>query len=98
MYHALVARKTESGVTAAIEERDNSELPPGDVLVAVEYSTVNYKDGLVVTSGGGLVKTWPHVPGIDFAGTVLESNDARYVPGAKVILTGWRVEIGRAHV
>jgi len=91
MYHALVTHKTDAGVTAAIEERDDSTLPAGDVLVAVEYSTVNYKDGLVVTSGGGLVKSWPHVPGIDFAGTVLDSQDACYAPGDRVVLTGWRV-------
>lgn len=91
MYTALVIDKTDAGVTATIEERDETQLPDGDVLVAVEYSTVNYKDGLVVTSGGGLVKTWPHVPGIDFAGTVLESSDGRYVPGDRVVLTGWRV-------
>jgi len=91
MYQALVIHKTESGVSAAVETRDESMLPEGDVLVAVDYSTVNYKDGLVVTSGGGLVKTWPHVPGIDFAGTVLESADARYAAGDAVVLTGWRV-------
>jgi acrylyl-CoA reductase (NADPH) len=61
------------------------------VTVAVEYSTVNYKDGLCLGSGGGLVRTWPHVPGIDFAGTVEASDDPRYAAGDKVILTGWRV-------
>jgi acrylyl-CoA reductase (NADPH) len=91
MYKALVTHKTDSGVTATIEERDDALLPEGDVLVAVEYSTVNYKDGLVVTSGGGLVKSWPHVPGIDLAGTVLDSRDPRYARGDRVLLTGWRV-------
>jgi acrylyl-CoA reductase (NADPH) len=91
MYRALVAQKTDAGVTTLIEERHESQLPAGEVLVSVEYSTVNYKDGLVITSGGGLVKTWPHVPGIDFAGTVLESADGRYAPGDRVVLTGWRV-------
>jgi hypothetical protein len=62
------------------------------VTVDVEYSTLNYKDGLCfLPSGGGLVKSWPHVPGIDFAGTVAESSDDRYSPGDKVILTGWHV-------
>ena len=88
MYKALVTYKTDAGVTASIEDRDDSLLPEGDVLVAVEYSTVNYKDGLVVSSGGGLVKTWPHVPGIDFAGRVIESRDPRYAPGDPVVLTG----------
>jgi acrylyl-CoA reductase (NADPH) len=59
--------------------------------VAVEYSTVNYKDGLVVTGGGGLVKRYPHVPGIDFAGTVVASRHAAHQPGDRVVLTGWRV-------
>ena len=68
----------------------------GEVTVAVEYSTLNYKDGLCLSpSGGGLVRTYPHVAGIDFAGTVQHSDDARYAPGDKVILTGWRV--GEAH-
>lgn len=91
MYHALVTHKSDAGISAVIEERDDAMLPAGDVTVAVEYSTINYKDGLVVTTGGGLVKSWPHVPGIDFAGTVLESADARYAPGDRVVLTGWRV-------
>jgi acrylyl-CoA reductase (NADPH) len=91
MYKALVADKTETGIVATIEERDDALLPEGNVVVAVEYSTVNYKDGLVLTTGGGLVKQWPHVPGIDFAGTVLESADPRYARGDQVILTGWRV-------
>jgi acrylyl-CoA reductase (NADPH) len=61
------------------------------VTVAVDYSTLNYKDGLCIGPGGGLVRVWPHVPGIDFAGTVEASDDARYAPGDKVVLTGWRV-------
>jgi acrylyl-CoA reductase (NADPH) len=59
--------------------------------VDVEYSTVNYKDGLCIGPGGGLVRSYPHVPGIDFAGTVASSEDDRYAPGDKVVLTGWRV-------
>jgi acrylyl-CoA reductase (NADPH) len=61
------------------------------VTVAVEYTTVNYKDGLVVNGGGGLVKRWPHVPGIDFAGRVLASEHPGWKPGDTVVLTGWRV-------
>jgi acrylyl-CoA reductase (NADPH) len=61
------------------------------VTVSVEYSTVNYKDGLCIGPGGGLVRNYPHVPGIDFSGTVEASSDARYKPGDKVVLTGWRV-------
>ncbi len=96
MFTALVVEKDETGAThAAVRSLDDSRLPAGDVSVAVEYSTLNYKDGLCLTSGGGLVRQYPHVPGIDFAGTVEASDDPRYAPGDKVILTGWRV--GEAH-
>ena len=97
MFKALVVRKDEeSGKTsAAVEEIGIDDLPHGDVTVAVEYSTVNYKDGLCIGPGGGLVRKYPHVPGIDFAGTVEASDDDRYKPGDKVVLTGWRV--GEAH-
>ncbi|MEP6064514.1 MAG: acryloyl-CoA reductase [Paracoccaceae bacterium] len=93
MFNALMVRKDEeSGKTsAAVEEISLDDLPSGDVVVAVEYSTVNYKDGLCIGPGGGLVRNYPHIPGIDFAGTVEQSQDARYKPGDKVVLTGWRV-------
>lgn len=87
----LVEKNDEGKVTAAIQEIDEGRLPDGDVTVAIEYTTVNYKDGLCITGGGGLVRNYPHVPGIDFAGTVEASSDDRYKPGQKVILTGWRV-------
>lgn len=91
-FKALVVEKDAEGATsAAVRMLDEAALPAGNVTVAVEYSTVNYKDGLCLGSGGGLVRTWPHVPGIDFAGTVETSDDPRYAPGDKVILTGWRV-------
>ncbi|MEM6741381.1 MAG: MDR family oxidoreductase [Pseudomonadota bacterium] len=93
---ALIVEKAEDGSTAAtVQEIAEERLPAGDVTVAVEYSTVNYKDGLCIGPGGGLVRTYPHVPGIDFAGTVEASEDPRYAPGEKVVLTGWRV--GEAH-
>ncbi|MEM6385756.1 MAG: acryloyl-CoA reductase [Pseudomonadota bacterium] len=93
---ALIVEKDEEGKTAAdVQEIDVSRLPEGDVTVAVEYSTVNYKDGLCIGPGGGLVRNYPHVPGIDFAGTVESSDDDRYSPGDKVVLTGWRV--GEVH-
>ena len=96
MFNALMVRKNDEGKTSAeIEQIGVDELPAGEVLVAVEYSTVNYKDGLCVGPGGGLVRHYPHVPGIDFAGTVEASDDARYKVGDKVVLTGWRV--GEAH-
>lgn len=96
MFKALVVEKSDDGQThAAVQDLDDTQLPDGDVTVAVEYSTVNYKDGLCIGPGGGLVRTYPHVPGIDFAGTVEASDDPRYAPGDKVVLTGWRV--GEVH-
>ncbi|MDA3856944.1 MAG: acryloyl-CoA reductase, partial [Roseovarius sp.] len=97
MFNALVVEKDEdSGKTsAAVKQIGLDDLPEAEVTVAVEYSTVNYKDGLCIGPGGGLVRKYPHVPGIDFAGTVEDSSDARYKPGDKVVLTGWRV--GEAH-
>ena len=97
MFNALIVEKDEeSGKTsAAVTQISLDDLPEGEVTVAVEYSTVNYKDGLCIGPGGGLVRNYPHVPGIDFAGTVEESADDRYKPGDKVVLTGWRV--GEAH-
>ena len=96
MFNALVVEKDEDGKTSASVQRiSEADLPEAEVTVAVEYSTVNYKDGLCIGPGGGLVRNYPHVPGIDFAGTVEASSDARYSPGDKVVLTGWRV--GEAH-
>lgn len=95
-FRALLVEKTaDEPPVASVQMLDDSRLPAGDVTVAVEYSTVNYKDGLCMGSGGGLVRTYPHVPGIDFSGTVEASDDARYKSGDKVVLTGWRV--GEAH-
>lgn len=92
-FKALVVEKSAEGViSATVQQIGEDRLPAGgDVTVAVAYSTLNYKDGLCVTGMGGLVRTFPHVPGIDFAGTVEASADPRYKPGDKVILTGWRV-------
>ncbi|WP_417677679.1 acryloyl-CoA reductase [Roseibium sp.] len=91
-FKALLVEKDDEGKTSAsVQDLDDSRLPDGDVTVAVDYSTVNYKDGLCIGPGGGLVRTYPHVPGIDFAGTVETSSDDRYKPGDKVVLTGWRV-------
>ena len=92
MFRALVVEKDEAGQTKAdVQRLEEDRLPPGDVTVAVEYSTVNYKDGLCLGSGGGLVKAWPHVPGVDFAGVVAASDDPRFAPGDRVVLNGWRV-------
>ncbi|MCU4654515.1 acryloyl-CoA reductase [Roseibacterium sp. SDUM158016] len=95
-FRALVVEEEEQGQKSAmVRTLEDDALPEGDVTVAVEYSTLNYKDGLCLGSGGGLVRKYPHVPGIDFAGTVEASDDARYKPGDKVVLTGWRV--GEVH-
>ena len=88
---ALVLREAEGKVRAAIERVDESSLPPGEVTVAVECSTLNYKDGLILNGLGRLVRNYPHVPGIDFAGTVERSESPDWKPGDKVVLTGWRV-------
>jgi len=96
MFNALMVEKNDEGKTSAsVQQIGEDSLPAGDVTIAVEFSTVNYKDGLCIGPGGGLVRTYPHVPGIDFAGTVEASDDDRYKAGDKVVLTGWRV--GEAH-
>ena len=96
MFKALIVEKDEDGKTSAgVQDIDTARLPEGNVTVAVKYSTVNYKDGLCIGPGGGLVRNYPHVPGIDFSGIVEESGDSRYKPGDQVVLTGWRV--GETH-
>lgn len=95
-FDALVVEKDDEGRTqAAVRRLTLDDLPPGEVTVAVSHSTLNYKDGLCLGSGAGLVRRYPHVPGIDFAGVVETSEDPRYRPGDAVVLTGWRV--GEAH-
>ena len=96
MFRALVLEKEGDAAVAHLRELEESALPAGDVTVAVEYSTLNYKDGLALSAnGGGIVRSYPHVAGIDFAGVVEASSDGRYKPGDKVVLTGWRV--GEVH-
>lgn len=90
-FTALVVRKDDEKIRQTIETFDDSHLPPGDVTIDVAYSTINYKDGLCLCRQGGLVRTYPHVPGIDFAGTVCASENQKFRVGDKVILTGWRV-------
>jgi acrylyl-CoA reductase (NADPH) len=95
-FDALVVEKDEDGTThAAVRRLELDDLPQAEVTVAIEWSTLNYKDGLCIGPGGGLVRRYPHVPGIDFAGTVEASSHPRYKPGDAVVLTGWRV--GEAH-
>ena len=91
-FRALVSEQgADRKVSSTVQELDTAKLPAGDVTVKVEHSTLNYKDGLVLTSGGGLVKTWPHVGGIDLAGVVEESSNATFKPGDRVVLNGYRV-------
>ncbi len=82
-------------IVATMTELDESELPDGDVDIAVDYSSLNYKDGMIIKGLGRLVRSYPHIPGVDLAGTVLESRDDRYSAGDRVALTGWRV--GEVH-
>jgi acrylyl-CoA reductase (NADPH) len=90
-FRALVLHEEGGKIVPRIESVDNSRLPSGDVTVRVEYSTLNYKDGMILQGQGRLVRQYPHVPGIDFAGTVEGSSSPDFAPGDPVILTGWRV-------
>ncbi len=95
MFKAILLEERDGKVTAALQELDDAHLPAfdgeGGVTVAIEYTTLNYKDGMILNGIGRLVRDYPHVPGIDFAGTVAASDHPDYQPGDQVILTGWRV-------
>lgn len=96
MFKAIqITRNDERKTHASLTELDEKDLPEGDVTLDVEYSTLNYKDGLVLNGLGGLVRNYPHVPGVDMAGTVASSSHADFKPGDRVVLTGWRV--GEVH-
>jgi len=90
-FRALVLDQTDGKTVSRLGDLPVSDLPSGDVLVEVAYSTLNYKDGLAITGAGKIVRSFPFVPGIDFAGRVRESSDHRYRPGDEVVLTGWGV-------
>jgi len=90
-FKAIVVNQTEKDFTREVKSIDKSFLKHGDVLVKVDYSGLNYKDALILKNGARLVKEFPHIPGIDFSGTVIESENNNYVPDDEVILTGWRV-------
>ncbi len=91
-FRALLVEKNDEGeASASIQNMTIDQLPDEDVLIDVAYSTLNYKDGLCVGSGGGLVRNYPHIPGVDFCGTVVESRDKRYKKGDEVLVSGWRV-------
>jgi acrylyl-CoA reductase (NADPH) len=91
MFKALLLEKDEAGFRAGIREVEESSLPEGDVLIDVEHSTLNYKDGLAITNRGPVVRNWPMVAGIDGAGRVLESSHPQWKPGDRVIHNGWGV-------
>jgi acrylyl-CoA reductase (NADPH) len=95
MFKALLLEKTESGFVARVESVNESRLPAGDVLVQVDCSTLNYKDGLAITNRAPVVRQWPMVAGIDGAGTVLESEHPAWKPGDGFVLNGWGV--GEVH-
>lgn len=89
MFKALLLTKADAGFSAGIAEIDESQLPAGDVLAQVEYSTLNFKDGLAITNKGPVVRTWPMVAGIDGAGVVLESSHPEWKAGDRFIHNGW---------
>src|SRR6478736_5957637 len=90
-FRALVLHEEGGKIVPRLEILDESRLSAGEVTVAVEYSTLNYKDGMILEGQGRLVRAYPHVPGIDFAGTVLPSDSPEFRPRDPVVLTGWRV-------
>lgn len=94
-FKALVLDEVDGKVTSSLKTLEEQALPEGDVTVAVRYSTLNYKDGLILQGLGKLVRKYPHVPGVDFAGVVEKSSSPKFKPGDEVVLTGYRV--GEVH-
>ena len=95
MFSALVLDKSDGSFSAGVREVDDSFLPEGDVTIAVDYSTLNYKDGLAITNRSPVVRSWPMVAGIDGAGTVTQSTHAAWKAGDQVVHNGWGV--GETH-
>ena len=90
-FKAIVIDNQNEKFTREIKEIDKTQLKDGNVLVKVDYSSLNYKDALILNDGGKIVRKFPFVPGIDFSGTVVESEDSKFTKDDKVILTGFRV-------
>src|ERR1700676_1573264 len=88
-FRALVTRKVDDKIVAQVERMEEAELNPGEVTIAVEWSTVNYKDGIALSGVAGIIQTFPLVPGIDLAGVVESSSDPRYAVGDKVVVNSW---------
>ena len=95
MFKGILITKDEAGYQAQVQQIDNAVLPEGDVTIQVAWSTLNYKDGLAITGKSPVVRRFPMVPGIDFAGTVIESSNAAWKVGDNVVLNGWGV--GETH-
>src|ERR1700756_1806199 len=95
-FKAIVIDKTDAGQSVGLADFDEANLMDGDVTVAVEYSTVNYKDGLAVTGKAPVVRRFPMIAGVDFAGTVESSTHPAWKPGDKVVLNGWG--LGETHL
>ncbi len=94
-FRAFVVTKDDDDFAASVQMLDDTDLPDGDVTVAVEWSDLNYKDGLACTPNGRVVTSYPMTLGIDFAGTVVESSDSRYAVGDSVVATGY--DLGTGH-
>ncbi len=90
-FRALVVRESDEGISSSIEDLTDDDLPDGDVTVDIEYSSLNYKDGMALGGRNRIIRSFPMVPGVDFTGTVAASDDDRWAPGDPVILTGWGV-------
>ncbi len=88
-FRAILLEENDGNVAGSVTELDDGRLPEGDVTVRIDYSDLNYKDGLILKGLARLVRTYPHVPGIDFSGTVEESASPDFAPGDRVVLTGW---------
>ena len=88
-FRALVARKIDERILAQVEIMEDAALHPGDVTIAVEWSSVNYKDGAALNAQSNIIKTFPLVPGIDLAGVVESSSDARFTAGDRVVVNSW---------
>ena len=96
MFKAIyLTQDEEKNVTASLSDVDEADLPDHNVAIDVEYSTINYKDGLAIMGKPGVVRNYPMIPGIDLAGTVTASDSADYSAGDKVVLNGW--DVGEMH-
>ena len=94
MFSGIVINKTDEGQTVAVQQIEDTQLPDGDVSIDVEYSTINFKDGLAITGASPVVRSFPMVPGIDLAGRVTASDSADFKVGDRVVLNGWGVGEG----